>query len=104
MTKINSALNGKNVSESKTENSVASPHAVPPRTNGEKATASECQGKKKVCTCPGSRDDTSVAVCLEDQKYLVDLAAETSKRTGRKVTVKETLAEIINNNRERASA
>ncbi len=102
MTNITTASKGKNVSEPKKENSVASPHAIPPRTNGEKATASECRGKKKVCTCPGSRDDTSVAVCQEDKKYLVDLAAETSQRTGRQVTVKETLAEIINNNRERA--
>jgi len=104
MTKINPSLKDKKVSEQNSENSVASPHAIPPRTNGEKATASECQGKKKVCTCPGSRDDTSVAVCQEDKKYLVDLAADTSKRIGRQVTVKETLAEIINNNRERAQA
>lgn len=72
--------------------------------HGRDGKSSELPGKKKVCTCPGSRDDTSVAVCQDDKKYLVDLAAETSRRTGRQVTVKETLAGIINNNRERASA
>ena len=104
MTKITSPHEGKKVSEQKSENKVASPHAIPPRTNGEKATGTESQGKKKVCPCHADRDDTSVAVCQDDKKYLVSHAARLTKMTGKPTSIKDALAGIIGQHRQGASA
>jgi hypothetical protein len=96
MAKIDSASQGKKVSEKKSEK-VAAPHVVLPRTNnGETATAPESSGKKNVCSCCAPvRDDTAVAVSLDDKDYLDAQVAVREKLTGKKFSVKEQLHEIL---------
>jgi hypothetical protein len=105
MAKIDSASQGKKVSEPKSEKNAA-PHVVPPRTNnGETASASECQGKKKVCSCCAPvRDDTAVAVSQADKKYLDDLTVAMSKATGKQFSLKQVLAGIICDHRSARGA
>jgi hypothetical protein len=83
----------------------AAPHDLSAKNDqGKSGNSSERNGQKNVCSCSGCRKDSSVAVSVEDKKYLDDLTVAESKKAGRQVTVKETLAGILTSHREGASA
>lgn len=86
------------------KNSAAPQDLSAKNDQGKSGNSSEQTGQKKVCTCPGSRDDTSVAVSVADKKYLVDYAAAQSKKYKKQITVKEALAGILADHRAGASA